>query len=99
MRPSRRSVVTNSAALAVLTACGSSGANAPAAGSAAKKTGAVVVHSRAGTADHSAFQQTRIPLFKQQFPNVEVRYEDIPGDQIRTKLLVMAAGGDIGDLA
>ena len=43
----------------------------------------MVVHSRAGTADHSAFQQTRIPLFKEQFPNVEIRYEELvtrPGE-------------------
>jgi multiple sugar transport system substrate-binding protein len=99
MAVSRRTILTHSASLAVLSACGTSAATPSAGGSAGKKTGTVVVHSRAGTADHSAFQQTRIPLFKEQFPAIEVRYEDIPGDQIRTKLLVMAAGGSIGDLA
>ncbi len=84
-----------SAAGVLLTACGE--ATQPPAG--AKKQATVVVHSRAGAADHSAFQQTRIPIFKEKFPQIDLRYEDIPGGEMRTKLLVLAAGGSIGDLA
>src|SRR5688500_18557529 len=84
----------------VLAACGASGAPAPGTSpSVGKKPATVVVHSRAGAADHSAFQQTRIPLFKEQFPHIDLRYEDIPGGEMRTKLLVLAAGNSIGDLA
>ncbi|HEX2517032.1 MAG TPA: sugar ABC transporter substrate-binding protein [Chloroflexota bacterium] len=85
-----------------LGACGPAGAQdggGAGAGSGSKAPATVVVHSRAGAADHSAFQQTRIPLFKEQHPTIEVRYEDIPGGEMRTKLLVLAAGGSIGDLA
>ena len=86
--------------MALLAACGASGA--PEAGTSpvgGKKPATIVVHSRAGTADHSAFQQTRIPLFKEKFPYIDIRYEDIPGGEMRTKLLVLAAGSSIGDLA
>jgi multiple sugar transport system substrate-binding protein len=90
-------------ALAALGGCGGAADAPPAAGgtgsAATKKPATVVVHSRAGTSDHSAFQQTRIPIFKEQFPQIEIRYEDIPGGELRTKLLVLAAGGSIGDLA
>src|SRR6266545_7328793 len=86
-----------SAAGALLTACNAGEATQPATG--AKKLATVVVHSRAGAADHSAFQQTRIPIFKEKFPQIDLRYEDIPGGEMRTKLLVLAAGGSIGDLA
>jgi multiple sugar transport system substrate-binding protein len=83
----------------VLAACGAPGARDAGTAAAAKQPATVVVHSRAGTADHSAFQQGRIPLFKERFPQIGVRYEDIPGGEMRTKLLVLAAGGGIGDLA
>jgi multiple sugar transport system substrate-binding protein len=66
---------------------------------ASKRPATVIVHSRAGCCDHSAFQQTRIPIFREQFPHIEIHYEDIPSAEIRTKLLVLAAGGSIGDLA
>src|SRR6266540_6995124 len=95
----RRAILAQAAGAAVLTACGGGGTAQPAASGVGKKQATVVVHSRAGAADHSAFQQTRIPIFKEKFPNIELRYEDIPGDQMRTKLLVLAAGGSIGDLA
>jgi multiple sugar transport system substrate-binding protein len=84
----------------LLAACGAPGA--PDAGGApalSKQPATVVVHSRAGTADHSAYQQGRIPLFREKFPQIELRYEDIPGGEMRTKLLVLAAGGGIGDMA
>src|SRR5262245_32655995 len=87
-------------AVTLLAACGAPAA--PAAGNSpapATKQATVVVHSRAGTADHSAYQQARIPLFREKFPHIELRYEDIPGGEMRTKLLVLAAGGGIGDLA
>jgi len=95
----RRTSFAHAATVGLLTACGGGGTAQPAASGVGKKAATVVVHSRAGAADHSAYQQTRIPLFKEKFPNIEVRYEDIPGDQMRTKLLVLAAGGSIGDLA
>src|SRR6266498_5237878 len=95
----RRTIFAHAATVGLLTACGGGGTAQPAASGVGKKAATVVVHSRAGAADHSAYQQTRIPLFKEKFPNIEVRYEDIPGDQMRTKLLVLAAGGSIGDLA
>ena len=100
LRGAGSGLVASGPAVTVLAACGAPAS--PVAGSSpapAKKQATVVVHSRAGTADHSAFQQTRIPLFKEQFPHIEVRYEDIPGGEMRTKLLVLAAGGSIGDLA
>lgn len=84
--------------LASCGAAGSGGESAPASG-ATKKPATVIVHSRAGAADHSAFQQTRIPMFKERNPQIEVRHEDIPGGEMRTKLLILAAGGSIGDLA
>lgn len=92
------------AAGALLAACGGPPAADPGSpggnrAGGAKQPATVVVHSRAGTSDHSAFQQTRIPLFRERFPQIEVRYEDIPGGEMRTKLLVLAAGGSIGDLA
>lgn len=82
----------------ILIACGA-GQSAQPTTSGAKKPATVVVHSRAGAADHSAFQQTRIPVFKEKFPNIEIRHEDIAGGEMRTKLLVLAAGSSIGDLA
>ena len=84
--------------LASCGAAGSGGESAPASG-ATKKPATVIVHSRAGVADHSAFQQTRIPMFRDRNSQIEVRHEDIPGGEMRTKLLILAAGGSIGDLA
>jgi multiple sugar transport system substrate-binding protein len=102
-RASRRQVVGAAGATAlmpVLAACGAGQSASPSgAGGGAKKPATVVVHSRAGTSDHSAYQQTRIPLFKEKFPHIDIRYEDIPGGEMRTKLLVLAAGGAIGDMA
>ena len=105
MRVRRRFVLGAGAAVAPLglwgcgPAAGRDAGGAGAAGGGARDPATVVVHSRAGTADHSAFQQTRIPRFKEQHPQIEVRYEDIPGGELRTKLLILAAGGSIGDLA
>jgi ABC-type glycerol-3-phosphate transport system substrate-binding protein len=95
----RRAAFAAAAAYAggLLTACGAGEATQGSPG--VKKPATVVVHSRAGTGDHSAFQQTRIPLFKEKLPHIDLRYEDIPGGEMRTKLLVLAAGGSIGDLA
>ena len=81
----------------IITACGADQGTQPSSGT--RKPATVVVHSRAGAADHSAFQQTRIPIFKEKFPHIEIRHEDIPGGEMRTKLLVLAAGSSIGDLA
>jgi multiple sugar transport system substrate-binding protein len=103
--PSRRRFLSAAAAAGagpLLLACGalSRGESGQAgSGASGKRPATVVVHSRAGTSDHSAFQQTRIPIFKEQFPHIEIRYEDIPGGEMRTKLLILAAAGSIGDLA
>ncbi len=101
---SRRSLIATAGAAStsfILAACGAQGAPEAQSGSAtgAKKAATVVVHSRAGASDHSAFQQTRIPVFKEKYPHIDVRYDDIASAEMRTKLLVLAAGGGIGDLA
>ena len=100
LRGAGSGLVASGPAVTLLAACGAPAS--PAAGSSpasTKKQATVVVHARAGTADHSAYQQARIPLFREKFPHIELRYEDIPGGEMRTKLLVLAAGGGIGDLA
>lgn len=93
-------IVGMPAAGVLLAACGGGrSAGDTGTGGSTKKQATVIVHSRAGTADHSAFQQTRIPLFREKHPHIEIRYEDIPGGEMRTKLLVLAAGASVGDLA
>ncbi|MCL4857790.1 MAG: sugar ABC transporter substrate-binding protein [Caldilineaceae bacterium] len=99
----RRFLIGSSAVMAGAALAACAPAAAPQTGQAGEAAQApssdvitLVFHSRLGS--HADWHKSRVPLFEEQNPGLKLEIDELPGNEMYTKIYALAASGTAGDV-